>query len=196
MKSSTVLALVAVLLVGCNSKPDAVPKPRAFPRVDYPERNLTIFNDDDCPFTFVYPDYMEPEKETSFLGETPVHPCWFDLAVPSLNARIHCSYYEVSDRKSFNELVADAFRIANKINQRSNYMDEIRVGNEQGTGGLILEFQGPAASPMHFFLSDTVNHFFKASLYYNTKVQPDSLAPITEFIKSDLAGVINSFEWK
>ncbi len=196
MKFRIACFLVLVTVLGCNRQPDAVPKPRAFPKVEYPERTLTQFSDSDCPFTFSYPDYMEIDKDKSFFGETPIHPCWFDLSVPSLNARIHCSYYEVNDKKSFNELVADAFRIANKINQRSNYMDEIRVGNQQGTGGLILEFQGPAASPMHFFLSDTLNHFFKASLYYNTKVQPDSLAPITEFIKSDIAGMINSFEWQ
>ena len=188
--------LIVSLVLACGSGPDPIPKPRAYPRVLFPERAETSLSESDCPFTFDYPDYFSLEEEKAFFGEESAHPCWFDLYSEELNARIHCSYYEIDKGKSFDQLVADAFRIANKINQRSNYMDEIRVGNEHGAGGLILEFQGPAASPMHFFLTDSVNHFFKASLYYNTKVQPDSLAPITEFIKSDIAGIINSFEWR
>jgi len=70
------------------------------------------------------------------------------------------------------------------------------VGNKNGVEGLIMEFTGPAASPMHFYLSDTTEHFLKGSLYFNTQARPDSLAPVTEFIKTDIAGIINSFSWQ
>lgn len=187
---------VLLMLVACNGKPAAVPKPRAYPRIIYPDRNMVTFGEGDCPFTFQFPDYFEVIPKTSFFGEAPKNPCWFDLYSKDLNARIHCSYYEVSAEMSFSKLVSDAFTLANKINQRSNYMDEIKTANAQGVSGLIMEFQGPAASPMHFYLSDTTTHFLKAALYYNADVKPDSLAPVTEFIKTDIAGIINSFSWQ
>ena len=133
---------------------------------------------------------------TEFFGEAPASPCWFDLSVPALNARIHFSYHPLRDAETLDDLIQDAFTIANKINQRSNYMDEIRVRNAQGVGGLIMEFQGPAASPMHFYLTDSTRHFVKAALYYQAEVRPDSLAPVNEFLKQDLADVINSFRWR
>ncbi len=188
--------MLTFLLFGCSSAPDAVPKPRAYPKVIYPERNYIEFSDSDCPFSFRYPDYIAVEKQTSFLGAAPSDPCWFDLVLPPFNARIHCSYIPVSDKNPLDDLVQDAFTIANKINQRSNYMDEIRIGNAQGVTGLILEFQGPAASPMHFYLTDSTNHFLKGSLYFNSKVRPDSLRPIAEFIKVDIAEMLNSFSWQ
>jgi gliding motility-associated lipoprotein GldD len=188
--------ILTLLIFACNQVPDAVPKPRAFPKIIYPERRYIEFKDSDCPFSFRYPDYFKIEKQTSFLGGTPSHPCWFDLVLTTFNARIHCSYVPVSDVNPLDALVRDAFTIANKINQRSNYMDEIRVGNAQGVTGLILEFQGPAASPMHFYLTDSTDHFLKASLYYNSKVRPDSLRPVTEFIKVDIAEMLNSFSWQ
>lgn len=190
------LVLVLAVLAGCTGTPDAIPRPRAFPRIIYPDRVPVSLSETACPFTFQYSDYFTVELDKSFFGEDPMHGCWFDLYSEAFDARLHCSYYPIDQGKSFDELVADAFRIANKINQRSNYMDEIAVANEQGAGGLILEFQGPAASPMHFFLTDSTNHFFKASLYYNTKVRPDSLAPITEFLKADIAQIVNSFKWQ
>ncbi len=195
MRTSISLILV-LIFVGCNTAPEAVPKPRAYPKIIYPNRQYVDFEDADCPFSFRYPNYFTIEKQTTFLGENPTNPCWFDLVAPSFNARIHCSYIPVSDNNTLDVLVRDAFTIANKINQRSNYMDEIRVGNAQGVSGLVLEFQGPAASPMHFYLTDSTDHFLKASLYYNSKVRPDSLRPITEFIKVDIAEILNSFSWQ
>ncbi len=90
----------------------------------------------------------------------------------------------------------DAFLIATKINERANYMEEMPVRNAQGVGGLRLTWTGPAASPIHFFLTDTTTHFFKAALYFDSKVQPDSLAPIASFIKSDIDTLISSFRWR
>jgi gliding motility-associated lipoprotein GldD len=116
--------------------------------------------------------------------------------MPRFEARIHCSYVPVNNRAKYNDLVRDAFVIANKINERANYMEEMRISNAQGVGGLSLAFSGPAASPFHYFLTDTTQHFFKAALYFDAKVQPDSLAPIVAFIQKDIEEMIATFSWK
>jgi len=59
-----------------------------------------------------------------------------------------------------------------------------------------MEFTGRAASPLQFFLTDSTNHFLKASLYFNSKVNPDSIAPIAEFVKVDVAELINTLKWE
>ena len=191
-----ILILFIFSFCSCRSDRAPVPKPHAFPRVLYPEKGFTAFSDPDCPFTFEYPSYGQVNKRTDFFGEAPANPCWFDLNMQALNARLHVSYHNISEHQPFDQLVGDAFKIANKINQRSNYMDEIRVANAQGVEGLVLDFKGPAASPMHFYLSDSTRHFFKASLYFDTQSRPDSLEPISTFIKEDIAHLINSFEWR
>lgn len=188
--------LVIALFAGCRDDRASVPRPHAYPRVIFPTGNDVQFADTDCPFTFTFSDYARVEKRTSFFGDVPATSCWFDLAVDQLNARIHFSYYPVSAEMDLDKLINDAFTIANKINQRSNYMDEIRVMNAQGVGGLVMEFQGPAASPMHFYLTDSTHHFVKASLYYEAAVRPDSLAPVNAFMKDGIAAMINSFDWR
>ncbi|MEP6647154.1 MAG: hypothetical protein ABJC12_08690 [Saprospiraceae bacterium] len=176
----------SLLLVSCQH--DApVPKPRAYPRVEYPDRKYVAYTED-CPFTFEYPDYITIKKR--------VESCWFDLFIPAFDARIHCSYIPVTDKAKFDDLVNDAYTIADRINARANYMEETPFSNPQGVHGTILTWTGPAASTMHFFLTDTTQHFFKAALYFDSKVNPDSLQPIAQFIQQDIKHMISTFKWK
>ena len=111
-------------------------------------------------------------------------------------ARIHCSYLPIENQDDFDDLVKDAYVIADRINARANYMEDSRMQNNHGVNGVIMEWSGPAASNMHFFLTDTTRHFFKGALYFDTKVQPDSLAPVATFIKDDIKHMISTFQWK
>jgi gliding motility-associated lipoprotein GldD len=164
------------------------PKPRAYPRVTYPEQHYIAYNDENCPFHFEYPDFAEVKNKEE--------KCWFDLYMPVFKARIHCSYLPVENRTKFDDLVRDAYVIADRINDRANYMEESRILNQQGVSGVMLTWTGPAASSLHFFLTDTTNHFFKGALYFDSKVQPDSLAPIQKFIREDIDHMISTFDWE
>src|SRR5690606_35081053 len=142
----------------------------------------------DCPLSFDYPAFAEIVQREE--------PCWFDIHIPQFRANLHCSYMPVTSREAFDDLVFDAFVIATKINERANAMEEARISNPNGVGGLALRWSGPAASPVHFFLTDTTQHFFKASLYFESRTAPDSLAPIVDFLMTDIDSLIASFSWK
>lgn len=187
MKFIIVAFLLSFTLSACQDVP-GTPKPRAYPRIEYPVRDYKLYDNPECPFTFEYPSYAEINVKKE--------KCWFDLKMNAFNARIHCSYLPLNSKEEYNDLIRDAFIIASKINERANYMEEERVTNPQGVGGLTLNWSGPAASPVHFFLTDTSAHFFKAALYFDSRVQPDSLAPISTFIKEDIDKMISSFAWK
>lgn len=187
MRTILFAASVIVLLVGCAETPPT-PKPRAYPRIEYPDKNYQDFSDMDCPFTFQFPAYGQIIPKDK--------PCWFDIYMPAFEARIHCSYLPVKNRAEHDNFVKDAFVIADKINARANYMEQAPIRNDQGVSGLALTWTGPAASPVHFFLTDTTQHFFTAALYFDSKVQPDSLAPIVAFIKKDIDQMISTFTWK
>lgn len=175
------------LAVGACRHSSGSPKPRAYPRVEYPVRNYISYSEEECPFQFEYPDYAEIIKKKE--------RCWFDLFMPAFDARVHCSYLPVENRAQFDDLVNDAFVIAKRINDRANYMEETRIMNPKSVTGLILTWTGPAASPIHFFLSDTTHHFFKAALYFDSRVKPDSLDPIVKFIRKDIDHMISTFDW-
>lgn len=183
-----IIAVVVCLGLNACDKKGPAPKPRAYPRIEYPAKEYKEFNIEQCPFTFQLPTYAEVREREE--------PCWFDLYMPTFQARLHCSYIPVNSTTEFEDLVLDAFTIASKINERANYMKESRIKNAQGVEGLAMTWTGPAASPVHFFLSDTSKHFFKAALYFDSKVQVDSLAPIVSFLQEDIDHMIRTFSFK
>lgn len=172
------------------------PKPRGFPKVDYPEKAYILFESDYCDFTFERPVYSIIQKDTLFFDEKPVHPCWFDVFIPLYDARIHCSYFPIDENNSFEKLTNDAFVMANKHNLKANYIDDLVIKKPNRVGGIVFNIEGPVASPFQFYLSDTTSHFLRGALYFNTQARPDSLQPVIEFVKTDIMHMINTFEWR
>lgn len=180
-----------------DDKSIKIPKPRMYPRIYYPvNTNYSTFDTTFCSFVFKYPAYSKISQDTFKLNDKPQHPCWFNIDFTSLNATLHCSYYKITNEKSLSALIDDAFEIAGKHNIKANYRKENIIENENGIKGIMFDIDGPVASPTQFFLTDEKNHFFRASLYFNSKVNPDSTAPVLQFLKPELDSIITSFKWK
>lgn len=190
------LLLLLFCLSACEDTLVA-PKPRAYPRVIYPEKAYKPFTEGYCGFTFEQPVYARVEHDTTFFDDKPANDCWFNLLVPQLNAKIYCSYYPIGSRKDFDKLVADAYEMTNKHNIKASYIEEIPVYRPaEKVYGIVFHVEGAAASSYQFFLSDSTRHFVRGSLYFNTQARPDSLAPVVEFMKKDLDRMVGTFKWE
>lgn len=191
-----VIFFVGTILFSACSDPVYTPKPRAFPKVEYPARAYQAFDNTDCDFVFEFPVYAEIQKDEFFFDDAPAHPCWFNIYFPDFDSKLHCSYTPLSGISSFDQVRSDAFEMANYHNRKANYIDEILIQNQLGAAGIAFDFEGPVASPYQFFLTDSLQtHFFRAALYFNTQAKPDSLAPIVDFLKVDLDHLVNTFKW-
>ena len=196
IKYSPILMLFFLFLNACGEEPSYTPKPRAFPKVEYPERSYRQFDKDYCNFTFEYPAYAEIQQDTLFFGEKPAHPCWFDIFMPAFDSRVHCSYYPISREKTFDQLKSDAFEMVEWHNKKANYIQELPIKREGGINGFAFVIEGPAASPFQFYLTDSTDNFLRGALYFNTQARPDSLEPIYQFVEEDILHVIETFQWK
>lgn len=190
------LLLPFSLFQACNDEAIYTPKPRAFPKIELPEKAYQPFDKDYCKFTFEYPEYAKVVQDTLFFDERPKNPCWFDLQVLDLNAFIHFSYIPISEKDKFDKLVSDAFRLTNKHNIKADYIEQIPIRKPNGIGGYVFDVDGPVASPFQFFLTDSTDHFLRGALYVKDKARPDSLAPIYAYLKTDMMHLINTFEWE
>jgi gliding motility-associated lipoprotein GldD len=187
-------ALILILFCACGGE-TLTPKPRGYPRVVFPEKGYQTFNEKYCHFSFEYPKYATVEKDSLFFREKPVNDCWFNVKIPDLNAEIHCSYYPIDAKNSFDKLRGDAFTLANKHDIKADYIDELPIRKPDGTIGYVFNIEGGAASPFQFFITDSTRHFLRGSLYYQAKINADSLRPINEFLKVDLIHLVNTFKW-
>ncbi len=187
--------IFAVLFLSCEEQGLPTPKPRMFPKVDYPQKAFKIFDEDYCSFSFMQMAYANVKQEETYFDEKPLHPCWFDLEIDKLNASIHCSYYPINSQKEFEGFVNDAFKLTGKHNVKADYIDELVINNPNGVSGILFELSGPVASPLQFYLTDSTSHFFRSSVYFNSQVNRDSIQPVYEFIRDDVLKMIESFNW-
>lgn len=189
------LVFLIFFLGSCGDAPAPTPKPRAFPKVEYPEKAYQQFDEEYCAFTFEYPEYAEVEQDQSFFDEAPPHPCWFDLYFKDFDGRLYCSYAPIENQADWEDLRSDAFNLADWHNKKASYIDELLIQKDNNVSGVLFLIEGHGASPAQFYLTDSTNHFLRASLYFNTEVRPDSMAPIYEFLETDLLRMIETFEW-
>lgn len=196
MRLIPLLLLALFLLAGCGNGELPVPKPRSFPKINFPERNLVDLGPDYCQFDFQFPDYGEIEQKSLYFDEKPADPCWFDIYMPAFDGRLHFSYYPITSPEDWESKRDQAFELAGYHTKRASSITEYRVNQSPTVGGMIFDIDGPAASPYQFFLTDSTTHFVRAALYFNTQAKPDSLRPIVDFVVEDIANLIETFEWK
>ena len=197
MLRSLFVSVALLLVTACGEETSMLPKPRAFPRVNYPVGEAKSFKLEVCPFTFSKPSYVIVERDTAYFDEKPRNPCWFDLVTPSLNGRVHMSYYPVGSLAEYEELRDDAYELVGKHNVVANYIEEIQISRPASkVSGFAFDIEGDVASPFQFYISDSTNHFLRGSLYVRAKASADSLAPIYDFLREDVMEVLESLEWQ
>jgi gliding motility-associated lipoprotein GldD len=188
--------LIAMGVLACTEDVPT-PKPHAFPRVEYPTRNYKPFEAHYCAVDFEQPVYATVERDTTYFDEKAKSDCWFNLNIPSLNATIHCSYFPISGRKSFDELVSDSYELVNKHTIKADYIEELPFSRQEAkVFGRLYDIQGAAASPCQFYLTDSTRHFVRGALYFRNQIRPDSMEPVVNFLKKDIAHLIETARWR
>jgi gliding motility-associated lipoprotein GldD len=208
-----ILILVAFVgLLSCNS--DYIPKPRGYFRIDLPEHQYRVFDEPGFPYTFEYPVYATIERDSSFFGEAPENPWWINIDFPQLNGRIYVSYNVIGGRaiykikeadgtyrdslatNTFANLVDGSYKLTYKHSVKASSIEDSLIQSANGVNGVYFRVGGNAATANQFFLTDTVKHFFRGALYFDTAPNEDSLRPVNEFLKKDMLHLINTFEWR
>lgn len=186
--------LLAVLLTAC-AETLQVPKPRTYPRIEFPDKSYTTFTEGFCDFTFDYPKYSRVIRDSLFFGEKPLDDCWLDIEYPDFNGYLHCTYYPLVNKGDLDKLIRDEFKMSDRHLTKADYKDEFPIDKGDGTTGIIFEIEGAVASNLQFYLTDNKDHFLRGSLYFKTQARPDSIAPVYDFIKDDISRMIASLEW-
>ncbi len=190
-KKHEIIPLVAICLAlsmfSCNS--NSVPKPRGHFRIDLPVKEYIRF-DSICPFTFEYPVYSLIKQEPG-MDEY----CWFNIEFPDYKGKLHLSYMDVSNNLKL--LTDDAHKLAYKHSVKADAIEEkLWINDEKSVYGIIYLISGDAASSVQFFVTDSLSHYLRGSLYFDAQPDKDSLAPVIQFFREDIVHLIETLEWK
>ena len=178
------------MLGACSS--DYQPKPKGYNRLDLPEQSYLI-SPDTLPYQFEYSRHAQLLKDTSWIREEH----WVEIHYPALKATIHVTYKEInSNEKLLREFLNDAYVLTSKHQIKANAINETFVKTPSGKSAMIAEIEGEVPSQFQFTVTDSVQHFLRGAVYFNVKVQNDSLAPAIEYMKRDAMHLINTLNWK
>ena len=188
-KTNWILFIAILLFVSCESTHS--PKPRGYFRIDLPEHNYIKF-DSVFPFTFEYPDYSHFEPDY----HSPNEKYFVNLVSDRFKASLHFSYKKVNGNLA--TYLEDSHKLVSRLIPKADAInDSIIINRDKRVFGLSYRILGNgAASPYQFFLTDSANHFVRASLYFNVIPNNDSLEPVINYMISDINHIISTFEWK
>ena len=188
--------LVLCLTFGaCDNDNAGTPKPRTYPRVDFPTKEYKTFESPKCNFKFEYPEYAEIVSDTEFFGEKAPNDCWFNLSFKSFNGTLFLTYYPVANKKDFQKLVNDSYDLVSKHDIKASGRKEIPL-KLADSGGMLFKIEGNVASQTQFFITDSTNNFIRGALYFNNKVNTDSMQVIQNFVDTDIDHLIKTFGWQ
>ena len=184
----TLFLLLIILAASCGPAP--TPKPRAFFRIDLPEKEYNHFNIG-YPYSFEYPVYAEINKDLSPLAE----PWWLNIDIPQFRARIHISYKQINDNLA--EYLDDTHKLLHKhIPKATGIREDMVINDERQVYGVIYHIRGlGVASTCQFYVTDSTRHFLRGALYFNVIPNNDSLAPVIDFLKADIDHLVSTLEW-
>ncbi len=177
-------------LVSCEEEDFYSPKPRGYPRINFPEKKYRQF-DTTCPYRFEIPTYARIEPDRHMGAE----PCWLNLVFPQFRATVHLSYKEVNN--NLPTYLDDSHDFANRHQIKATGLDEIPIFRDSShVYGLLFDIAGNTASSVQFYLTDSTRHFLRGALYFNAKPNTDSLKIVVDFLKQDILHLINTTAWK
>jgi len=211
MKALQILFFSVLIVISCNSP--FTPKPRAYFKIDFPERAYQQFSQAGFPYSFEYPVYGKISKDSTLFDESGDDAYWINIDFPEFRGKIYLSYktiggvsvYKVKKesgykdslvKNTFDGLKDEAFKMTFKHSLKASGILDSAFRTTNGISGVYFTVEGNAATSKQFFVSDSSKHFLRGALYFDTAPNSDSLSTVNNFLEADMRHLISTLRWK
>jgi gliding motility-associated lipoprotein GldD len=187
--------LILLSILGCREV--NVPKPRGHFRIKLPERSYVQFNESagsktNIPLEFEYPAY----GHLTFHEEKGSDPGWFNIEFPAYKAKIYLTYKAV--KNDLDSLLDQSYdlNVKNHVSKADAIKEQVFSNKQNKVYGILYDLKGNTASAVEFYVTDSVSHYLRGSLYFASEPNADSLAPVIDFFREDIMHLIETLKWK
>lgn len=184
--------IISGFCVACKPKPLPEPKPMGYFRIELPDHQYHLV-DTTLPFTYEQSAYaittIEPQPDNSL---------WMNVKYPTLNASLRFTCFTVKNADSLRKLMISEDKMVKFHYQKADDVQYSMIRDpESRMWGQTYEIYGKdVATPLQFWITDSVNRFVRAALYFDGTPNNDSLQPVIQYLKEDAMHLINTFAWK
>ena len=191
-----VLLLILAIFSFFSCREVSVPKPKGYFRIDLPPKKYIVFNEtgqrDNFPLKFEYPVYGNISEKVDDKSE----PGWFNIEFPAYKARIYLTYKDVG--ADLEGLIEQTYtmNVKNHITKADAINEQLINDPGNRIFGILYDLKGNTASAVQFYVTDSVKHYLRGSLYFESEPNADSLAPVIDFFREDVVHLIETLKWK
>ena len=184
------LLLVSGIL-SCEEAYVPYARPYGFPRLELPDStSYVLFESVACPFTFEYPS-------SGRISRNQPDSCWVDIAFPGFDGTLHVNSRHIpGSGMSLEAHQEEHRRLIYNHSVKATRIVPAPVEYPAGKG-VKYEMTGEVGTPIQlFFHNNEGTESVIMSFYYQTAVENDSLAPVTDYMKGQIDHLMQSFRWK
>ncbi len=181
-----VVVATLLLLVGCRQQHTATPLPIGYMRIATPA-----------------PTYQRIDSlngysfERSHLAEVIIHGENINLSYPLYQATLYGTHITSHSRERLYTLLHQAQQLT--FQQGGNGATIEAIAYEADNAPIyatLYRVKGDrVASPLQFVITDSVASLFRGALYFDQTAVTDSLAPVVEYLQTDIMHLIETFNW-
>lgn len=177
--------ILVVLATSCGEN-EVQPKPQAQLALQYPSPEYQQLLKDNCPFEFEINSYARVLAKSD---------CSMKIEYPFMDATVYMDYAPVQN--NIRELLIDGQKLSFSHNRMADVIDDkIYLNPDKRAYGMMYSIEGNAASNVQFYVTDSVQNFVTASLYFDRAPNYDSIYPAIDYIKLDMRKMMESMTWK
>jgi gliding motility-associated lipoprotein GldD len=189
MKRFFPLAFLVLLCLACES--NWLPKPPGYNRIELPRHEYQRL-EQGYPYQLDFSTHSKVEADSFNLDEKE----WINLNYKEFGAKVHLTYKKIDQSTDFKTLSNDAFNLTAKHQIKAYGIEEAILLTPNGYVAVVAELSGEVPTQFQFFVTDSTSNFLRGAVYFNSALKNDSLAPIIEYIKLDMAHLINSVNFE
>lgn len=186
--------ITGITFSGCSSSGSEsyVPKPKGYQRIDLPPHSYV-------PLQEEHPYWFQMSKYAHVLPDSfaPNEPHWIFIDYPQHQANIQLTYKRVRNNPGLlKEYIDDSYKLAAKHQIHATAIQEQIITTPKGHTVTLFRLLGDVPSPYQFYTTDSTDHFLRGAIYFPVANKSDSLAPVVDYIKTDMLELINTLSWK
>lgn len=196
MKRSVTLSAFFLFLLfvftGCNNRAP-VPKSVEYGRIEIPIYNYSEYQFD--RFLLFHSNLAKIQISSSGRSDSEL---WFDISYPSYNAVIHCTYLPLKKDGLTKALEDNHHLVYSHVSMADGIDQQQYVSEDNNVSGILYQIHGDVATPIQFYVTDSIANFLRGSLYYESgtkRINIDSVAPVTEMVRKDVEHLMETLSW-
>ncbi len=181
------LLLCFIGTLSCNN--DGYPKPKAYPRLTYPEANYQTERLKEAGVRFQRPVFCQLNKVPSPSSDAS----WYNLQFPGYNVVLHLSFLRIKPEQ-LKPYLAEKERL---VHEQAPPMSSVTTSRfnplDKRLSGMFFSITGDSPSPTHFLLFNQAGKLCSGSLMFSNEVSADSISDVLNGINKDIRHLMETF---